>query len=901
MRRGGRRSADDALMAAGVALLALLVAAPGAVPWPRVRALLALFAFFYPIGEVARRALIPLFAADFLGRALIALSLGNAALALGVGAAWLTGNRLSAAGPIVAGLGGALVAAALLRGRRGGRGSLARQTGAQSSGAQPSGVQSPGEQPPGAQPATEVLAPRGGRTLAILLLAGVFLTLVPLLQFHDPLSPASDSLDHVGSLRKRIEQNAVFPRSTFYAVSMENGPDARKGLLHASLALVARSTRTPLLDLWDSLPFAGALWTLLAVFAAARALLPGVAVAALATLLFALSWDGGPSGAWLTRLGQPSRMMLAPYWTAWALILAPASRRPPLGLLAILGFGMAAIHTQAPVLLAAFGAFLAIFVALFGRGEARAALGGVVRGTIAIVAGAAPYLLLRAAVSMPLVDTIHTERQGILAWSDGVFLLNPFWLARSWGVLGLLAIPMSLLILKRARRDLPSAFLASGVLGTALLLANPLAMPLLYRALGYLSIRLVWFTPHVFLIAGLVGEAAARLARARAVASPAAPAGEARANRPAFGLAPASLLAAALLFVAASGQAAARRCLPGRPVPSGLAGQAAAFAAIDSAITDPSVILADPATGYAVPALTRHWTVSAMAQHTPPNDPEARTRLRDTRRILSPYVGARETVALLRHYGAGWILVNASPETALSHYIFVPGPAADALSREKFDARADLFTPVLDAGRLRLYKLTETALHDPLDGDDAPLRAVEPAARGADPAASAPVPSDPFVLLFGDVLTPEVARGGRIAIESNWERRAAVPEANRFLVVRLDRLDPSSAPERGPFAKVWRQARDSFHGERTRARIAFAPGQGFLPPDEWPIGPGIRDVSELDLPRDLAVGEYVVKIRAIEEAFYPNLRPEDLFSLSDSYDGVPIGTVRVTEQERQTS
>jgi hypothetical protein len=139
-------------------------------------------------------------------------------------------------------------------------------------------------------------------------------------------------------------------------------------------------------------------------------------------------------------------------------------------------------------------------------------------------------------------------------------------------------------------------------------------------------------------------------------------------------------------------------------------------------------------------------------------------------------------------------------------------------------------------------------------------------------------------------------------VSSIWERREPTVEANRFLVVRLDRAGSAAALDATALAKVARAARAALaRGDRTRARITFVPAEGFLPPDEWPVGVPIQDESRLAIPRDLALGDYTVKIRVFEEAFYPNLRPEDLFSLSDSYDGVPIGTVRITQEERQTS
>ena len=849
MRRGPlpRPRVEDAPLVVGLLLLAVVLLVPAAIPWPRARALAALFAFFYPVGELGLRALFPRFALDPLRRALVAVSLGNALLCLLVGAAWLGGNRLSMAGHALPLLVVALATAAWAR--------RAAATGVE----------------------------RRGRFPAVSALLLVALV-APLLRFQNPLLAVDDSLDHVGSLRKRIETDTVFPRSTFYAESRENGPDARKGLYHGVIALAAATTETPALALWDALSFAASTWVLLSVLGVGRTLLPGAAGPLLAALFFALTWDGGFAGDSLSRLNHPSRMSLAPYWTAWALLLDTANPAP-LGLVALLGFGLAATHAGAPVLFSIALAFLALFLLVLARGEARAALRPIVAGGLALLAGAAPYLALRSAVSMPLVDTIHTEPQGLFYWTRDLFTVNPFWAARSWGALGLLSIPIVLFLFRRARRELPLAFLASGVLGAVAVLANPLATVPLQKVLGYLIVRIGWFAPHVFVLASAVVDAAgrARLAAASRRAGPLA-------------------LSLALLVVvgglaAGSARAYARWCAP-RENEMGLRPQRAEFEAVDRAIPAPAVILADPVTGYAVPAFTRHWTVSAMAQHTPPNDPDARERLRDTRRALSPYVNAADTVALLRRYGAGWILLNAAPPTRLSRTVFHSAPGSFDAARAKIEARRDLFTPVLSVGDLHLYRLTAAALAGPLPEADPPLRALPLVPAG--PASLGDWEAGAFRLHEAALLSGEVARGGRLVVASVWERRRALAESNRHLVVRLSRRVDGAPSDGTPLARLGRRVADRLRGARTRARIGFAPGDGFLPPDEWPIARPVRDVSEIPLPADLAPGDYLVKIGIIDETFFPNLHRADLLSLEGSFDGVPIGTVRVTDNDEET-
>jgi hypothetical protein len=419
-------------------------------------------------------------------------------------------------------------------------------------------------------------------------------------------------------------------------------------------------------------------------------------------------------------------------------------------------------------------------------------------------------------------------------------------------------------------------------------------MPIAYRAIGYLAARLTWFTPHVFVLADLIAAAGERV-RARAGASREAPAPQTLVSRaPALALA---LLVALVIgaSVAASASTFVRIHLLGAPGTGGFRRAAASFRALDAAIREPSVIVSDPATGYAIPALTRHRPISASPQHTSPNDPDARNRLRDTRHILSPYVAPGETLALLREYGAQYVLLNDSPEPAQLRYLWHAGPRSFEAMREKFDASPELFEPIITTGGLHLYRVTDAARGGPLPDANPPARAMP---LCDDCPEGSPAGLAGFRFLGGEVGTSHTSPGGALLVRTRWLKTEDTDEGNRHLTLRVERLetrDESLLPNDSPFAKLLRIVRDAWSGTRTRARINVAPGGGFLPPNDWPVGRAIEDESEIRLPRNLAPGLYSARVKLAETPFYANVRLADFIAPSGERDGEPIGEIEVAE------
>ena len=108
-------------------------------------------------------------------------------------------------------------------------------------------------------------------------------------------------------------------------------------------------------------------------------------------------------------------------------------------------------------------------------------------------------------------------------------------------------------------------------------------------------------------------------------------------------------------------------------------------------------------------------------------DARGLTRILDARAVLSPYVGLRRTLEILRAYRVDAVVLNARFDRPVATDYWSTRPADEAATRAKFESRPDLFRPVfvcLRPDRLRAHRCPAAA-----GGPDAAIRAPD-CARG---------------------------------------------------------------------------------------------------------------------------------------------------------------------------
>ncbi|MEO5616693.1 MAG: hypothetical protein ABIS67_02900, partial [Candidatus Eisenbacteria bacterium] len=609
-----------------------------------------------------------------------------------------------------------------------------------------------------------------------------------------PVSYFSDSPDHIGSVRRMLNSGDAFPVDAFFKGAGPEGADPRKGLWHPQVALIAGLAAVDPADAWLQLPAVIAPLFIfnLALLGWQSAGGAGASVFAWAQLLVlagSLQWFPLRKAVFSTFLAD--QLAVA---TAIAL-LADVARPSRAGRAATVGLALGAVacHLYSAIQLALTLGALVIGLALRERsfrGPASRALGtAALLGLVSL-----PYLLWRARQSYAPVNIIHTEPQGLLWLTDSLRIVS---VGVLWDWMGLLWIlfPIAWIPLWRhGRRDPAALYALTTSVAVALVIFNPIAVGVLEPKLGYLLMRMIWMVPLGALIGWLV------LALVRAARSDAATvAADSRlpgAAPSAFGTrrARAALALAALsAFLLPTALDAAGTLLhPGR------------FARSDREISPlrwregmtwmerelppGQVVLADPATSYGVPMLTRHYVVTLVDQHSSPSDSLALTRILDARDALDPHASWARTREVIRKYGATVIVLNSDFSRIPLFDFWAPTPRWAAAARARLEREPAAFERVHDARGFTVYRVHDAALDS--------LRSEVPARAGVVPFVSGRFPigrryAEDLPVIHRLSLWPErVARGDTVHGVADWRSLTPMPAGSYMVSLRFERPMP---------------------------------------------------------------------------------------------------------------
>jgi len=732
---------------------------------------------------------------------------------------------------------------------------------------------------------------------ATLLVLGMIMLTGALLGFYAGgiLGYVTDAPDHIACLREMVERDRILPRTTFHADGDGIATDSRKGFYHVALASAAQLTGTDPVRLWNVLPGLLIPLALVVFHSYARRLLRSEGTALFATFLALVCFAEMTRGPF-ARLGYGSHMGTVLAWATLTLALdfvMARPRRAHLWLLALAAFAATATHFFASLLaLFSLGVFLVAMLALRGRsypGTRRLAV-----TLLVTLAGCLPALAWRLIYTLPSVNPIHTHRQGILHFTDNLFIIIPSEWVRFLLGAGFGAIMLSLFLWKRAREDDALLYLASLSIAPLLIAANPLVVPLLEPHLGYLVARFVLAVPFLMVLAYMarwMGESLLELTSVRRILVSLI-----------FYLVMVVLLFPRLEAFARSFSA------------SSLEAQRAhsvfvwedLLAKLRAELPVTAVILSDPLTSYSIPALTRHTTVAVLHQHGSPSDTLALARLAACRDVLSPYVGTGEKARICRRFGVEYVLVNGAIERSLNLFACSVGPQQASAQRRALDADTGLFRRVWSLGeRGALYRVRAENL-DALagivrPGQERPIsRATEELTRDIFvrriPPEAFDVMADTLAgvtLMAVHLDTTLTERAEVVGATLYWRR---VGQAPRFPVeahVRLDTQAPRGRLWSLKFSKLHRRWEERRRGQLYRLDQVHVPLDGLLGSERWPEERYIVDRVRLRIPRRAAIGEYELKVSWQQQTMLPNLRLADYFTDRDSRDGPAVGFLEV--------
>lgn len=728
-------------------------------------------------------------------------------------------------------------------------------------------------------PAVPGESPRLSRAAGVAILVAALLAFVHVARLGTPVSWFTDSPDHIGTVRRMLASGDAFPTDAFFRDAGPAGVDPRKGLWHPGVALLCALSHTDPLAGWRALSALLAPLFVLNAASLAWWLGGGTAAAAGAWGLL-LTYGGGLGTQYLREAVFATKLADQLAVAAASALLGDLAARTVRSRLAVVGLmaGTVAAHVFGAIQFAiAFGA-LALGSALRDRAWSRDAQ----RVLVTALSGAVfvlPYLVWRARGAYAPSNIIHTEPQGLLELWPGLTVVS---VGAVWDWFGptFVLFPLSLVAWWRARRTPAALYLFTTTVAVGVLMFMPPVVAFLLPRLGYLLMRLPWLLPASAAVAFLVVAARAAWQSGR--------------RWPLAG-------AVGVLVLALAGPLAdgARVLADPGPVQRAEAGSSVerwgdALAWMDRSLPAGSVVLSDPATSYSIPMLTRHWVTALVDQHSSPNDSLALARILDARDALDPYESWDRTAAVIRRWGATAIALNGRWDSAPQLDYWAPDAAWYDAARARFDAQPAAFERVYDHERFTVYVIHAGALAA-LPAGTRPRPFVRPLA----PTDHARVPAPGLPELVAFQHSPAtVAPGDTLTGCIEWHSPQPLPAGSYHISVRFDRPLPAGTPA-VPLAisKLWRKLVERTHRERYRFRADHLPVDGAFGVDRWQPGEVVLDQFQLEVPHDVAAGDYTVKVAMTRSPHYPNLRLWDLTSDDDVLDGEAVGTLHVRPRE----
>jgi len=738
-----------------------------------------------------------------------------------------------------------------------------------------------------------VIAPRW----AALIVLTMIVIVTALLAFHagGNFGYATDSPDHIASIREMVECNRVLPRTVFHADGDGPTVDPRKGFFHVILAGLAMLTGISAPRLWMLSPGLLVPFALILFHTLARRVLRSEGTALFATFLAVICF-GEVNRGLFARLAYGNYMGVVLSWGVLALALRYVlgdCRRGMLACLAVAALGAAATHAFSLVaILFSLGAFA--LGLLLVRGPRHQSLRRVLRALGAVLIGIAPITAWRLLFASGSANLIHTHRQGVVYLTDSLFIVSPFEWARFLGGVGFAGILLACFLFRRLRESDAVVYLVTLSFAPLLVLLNPWLTVWLEPHFGYLIARFALLVPFLLVLAYVAGWMSVGLLRIdswRRVVT-------------ALGFYALMLL---LLFprldaFARSYSTANLERLGERSILQ----WSDVLQRLDRELPAPAVVLSDPLTSYAIPALTRHRSVCVLHQHGSPADSLALERLAGSRDVLSPYIGTGEKARICRRFSVDYVLLNADFPRRRHLFFCSVGPAIAVRQARALEADRALLRTIWDLGDAGALYAVRAENLDLLSGIVKPGERT-PAHPSTEtrthrilmrtlPADARPVLPDTIAgvtLAAIDIERPVVARGEQLGLTLFWRRVGEPPPFPLQTHLRMDARSPRDWLWTYRFSKLHRLLHERLEGQTYRLREEEVPLDGLFGCEHWPRDRYVVDRVEIPIPTYAVSGEYRLQVTWMEETFLPNLPLRHFLSDDDAYRGETVGLIEV--------
>lgn len=718
------------------------------------------------------------------------------------------------------------------------------------------------------------------QALLIVLLLGV--TIVVMIS-QDPLIYTGDSLDHIAYVRTISRTGEVFPERFYYQDGGTLTRDIRKGIGHAYWGTLNSLTGSNEAHrIWPLVSWIGLVFVTVAISCSGQTLFQSSSIGLIGAALFLLFYRGSMRGNLISTITFPFSFGKIFYISALAFLPGYLRSGRKSHLLLIVVSILVATWTHVShlmIFLFLLGIAGLIFLLRDDSGSRTSVLARCSGLAAVLLAVNLPYLLVRYIRDYDPNNPIHTHIQGILYFSDSLYIINPTVLMQGAGILGLLAILSIFLLWGRAKKDASLSLLLGGTAASFILLMNPLWVPFLIERLSYLLLRFEFTAPSVLVVAYLLRTLWRELRGS-----------DRRLPRPVSALA--GLLVVLLLGLQAARLPSRASRLPGTG-PERNPGSSYRimdlYEAINESIPDGSVITADPVTSYCIPAFTDMFVMCPLDQHSTPNDSTALERITDSRLIFASSGDPVSIARMMTAYDSRYLVVNGRIPNDVGTMFWKPDRASADRSLSDISERPDIFEQLFSRDGLTLLRMKEADL-DTFPDSIAGIPAwIGKQAAPADTLRFMASGEEQIFISRVDLDRLEVRRGETADMEITWVKTGSVPMRGYICYVRFDTEYERGAIYNESYGKIYRKIREKLDGMRFRFRVDHQPLAGIHSPDTWPDLVEVIDRFSIRIPNDISPGLYEIRLKLSTKTHYPNYTLDDILTDDDVYSGALVG------------
>jgi hypothetical protein len=722
------------------------------------------------------------------------------------------------------------------------------------------------------------------QAVLIALLLGVSLLI---LSTGDPLIYTSDSADHIAYVRTISRSHEAFPEQWYYRGGGMLTHDIRRGLLHALWGTLNSLTgKIDVLPVWVFISLIASVFFIIALFCAGEALFGTPVIGVIAGFLFVFIYARGLRDFNLIRMAYGNAFGQIFYVTGLAFLPSYVRKPRPGYLLLIAASFFAATGTHINLFsIVLFLLFIAALIAILharGAERIRMLFKRIPLLALVVLATNLPYVMMRYVRDYAPKNPTYMHVQGILYFTDKVYVLNPSLFFRVVGPLGMLSMISIVLLWKRTRTDDALRLLLYGLLAFYILVFNPLWFPMMHEKMLYLLVRFEGLVPSTVVSAYLLFELW-KWARRRehALSTPRAVVG---------------LLAVAMCvgypLAKLPGSFAYTRGTIERLLPDSCRNLKDMYRFINAHCPPGKVFLSDVFTSFSIPAFTDEYVVCSLDQHSVPNDSTAEVRIADCRDFFDPSTSLRAMGNILEKYGADYVVANGRIPAGLVALYWKPDLAAARALTDRLANAGPAFELLYEHDNLALFRFFESRASS-LSSAPGPMPFVGDSVRAVEIGRSMES-GLPGILIEEVEASPDrVPRGDTVQVRITWVSERKEPLRRYAGYLRFNTSFPKSVLYRAAYGKLYRKALERVEGERYRFRVEFLPLEGIAAPDTWPALREIHDTVTVAVPRDVAPGAYTISLKMGITPQFPNYHLSDFFNDHDYYSGVVVSRISI--------